>query len=31
MIPNVWHFSFHHWVLCLRWYGLGLVVALLTP
>ncbi|EGR0209450.1 hypothetical protein FMH16_23445 [Vibrio vulnificus] len=21
MIPNAWHFSFHRWVLCLRWYG----------
>ncbi|NGZ18792.1 hypothetical protein G6Z94_15835 [Vibrio aestuarianus] len=20
-IPNAWHFSFHRWVLCLRWYG----------
>ncbi|EGR0073032.1 hypothetical protein FR269_22930, partial [Vibrio vulnificus] len=29
-IPNAWHFSFHRWVLCLRWYGLGFVVALLT-
>ncbi|HAS8196630.1 TPA: hypothetical protein I7682_22595, partial [Vibrio vulnificus] len=25
MIPNAWHFSFHRWVLCLRWYGLVLV------
>ncbi|HAS8367203.1 TPA: hypothetical protein I7704_22620, partial [Vibrio vulnificus] len=24
MIPNAWHFSFHRWVLCLRWYGLVL-------
>ncbi|EGQ8132858.1 hypothetical protein F9H64_17765 [Vibrio parahaemolyticus] len=23
MIPNAWHFSFHRWVLCLRWQGLG--------
>ncbi|EGQ9468792.1 hypothetical protein DU971_24700 [Vibrio parahaemolyticus] len=23
MIPNAWHFSFHRWVLCLRWHGLG--------
>ncbi|EGQ8544942.1 hypothetical protein GOZ70_17370 [Vibrio parahaemolyticus] len=21
MIPNGWHFSFHRWVLCLRWHG----------
>ncbi|QBN14225.1 hypothetical protein E2I22_08755 [Vibrio vulnificus] len=21
VIPNAWHFSFHRWVLCLRWYG----------
>ncbi len=21
VIPNAWHFSFHHWVLCLRWFG----------
>ncbi|EGQ9283892.1 hypothetical protein FR271_21210 [Vibrio vulnificus] len=21
MIPNAWHFSFHRWVLCLRWHG----------
>ncbi|MBF4260099.1 hypothetical protein EAY18_27980, partial [Vibrio anguillarum] len=20
-IPNAWHFSFHRWVLCLKWYG----------
>ncbi|AXB31660.1 hypothetical protein DSB67_08910 [Vibrio campbellii] len=31
MIPNAWHFSFHRWALCLRWRGLGFVVALLTP
>ncbi|EGR2784110.1 hypothetical protein DLH94_23645 [Vibrio parahaemolyticus] len=23
MIPNAWHFSFHRWVWCLRWHGLG--------
>ncbi|EGQ9275287.1 hypothetical protein FWP36_24695 [Vibrio parahaemolyticus] len=23
MIPNAWHFSFHRWVLCLRWHCLG--------
>ncbi|EGR1514290.1 hypothetical protein D6089_20970 [Vibrio vulnificus] len=23
MIPNAWHFSFHRWVLCLLWHGLG--------
>ncbi|EGQ8221405.1 hypothetical protein GUM57_24445 [Vibrio parahaemolyticus] len=23
MIPNAWHFSFHRWVLCLRWHGFG--------
>ncbi|NAZ46391.1 hypothetical protein GL178_09060 [Vibrio toranzoniae] len=23
MIPNAWYFSFHRWVLCLRWHGLG--------
>ncbi|TPA68732.1 hypothetical protein DXJ77_24725 [Vibrio parahaemolyticus] len=23
MIPNAWHFSFHRWLLCLRWHGLG--------
>ncbi|MDN3617290.1 hypothetical protein [Vibrio gallaecicus] len=21
-ILNAWHFSFHRWVLCLRWYGM---------
>jgi len=21
VIPNAWHFSFHRWVLCLRWHG----------
>ncbi|EGR0059041.1 TPA: hypothetical protein I7680_21805 [Vibrio vulnificus] len=21
MIPNAWYFSFHRWVLCLRWHG----------
>ncbi|EGR0429444.1 hypothetical protein FG090_24080, partial [Vibrio parahaemolyticus] len=26
-----WHFLFHRWVLCLRYNGLVLVVALLTP